>query len=116
MIAVSQEPGNDLYEGLATLNTLLPLRDKSMWSVALLYYAAAKAQELNFTELFDHLERYVPNKEVRWKQVRGCAMQRAACELWFTASACRLCARNSWWRTTHNPVGMAVAKLILRGQ
>jgi len=57
-------------EGLATLNTMLPLQHQYLWSAALLYYAAAKADTMTFKELFDHLERYMPDKEARWKQVR----------------------------------------------
>lgn len=57
-------------EGLASLNTVLPVKHKFLWAPALLYYAAAKAKDMNFVELFDHLERFEPNKELRWKHVR----------------------------------------------
>ena len=32
-------------------------------------YAACRATEMTFKELFDHLEQYQPSAEMRWKHV-----------------------------------------------
>ncbi|XP_025097973.1 uncharacterized protein KIAA0895-like isoform X2 [Pomacea canaliculata] len=56
-------------EGLAAINTAIRSREPYLWLNALKYYAACKSTEFNFTELFDHLERFLQNPEQRWKMV-----------------------------------------------
>ncbi|GFS14271.1 hypothetical protein ElyMa_004903400 [Elysia marginata] len=61
--------GQCTEEGLASIHTSLRGRVRLLWSPALAYYAACKAAEMSFKELFDHLGRYTSNIDFRWKQV-----------------------------------------------
>ncbi|XP_071818934.1 microtubule-associated tyrosine carboxypeptidase 1-like [Apostichopus japonicus] len=56
-------------EGLAALNTVLKARSKYLFYPALLYYTACKSEEMTFQELFEHLESYLLDSDVRWKLV-----------------------------------------------
>lgn len=46
-------------EGLAIVNQFMYEKDTRLWRPALMYYAAARASELGFKELFDDLGAYV---------------------------------------------------------
>ncbi|XP_064610514.1 microtubule-associated tyrosine carboxypeptidase-like [Liolophura sinensis] len=54
-------------EGLATINTVLDSRVQFLWTAALLYYSACKAEYMSFGELYEHLEKFVNDREQRWK-------------------------------------------------
>ncbi|KAI0243036.1 hypothetical protein LSAT2_009090 [Lamellibrachia satsuma] len=56
-------------EGLAAVNTVLNAKSKYLWSAALVYYTACMAVNLTFQDLYDHLEHYVSDRELRWKHV-----------------------------------------------
>ncbi|XP_062602636.1 microtubule-associated tyrosine carboxypeptidase-like isoform X2 [Saccostrea cucullata] len=54
-------------EGLACINTVLNARVRYLWSSALQYYAACKAAEMTFKQLFDHLAMFVKSPDHRWR-------------------------------------------------
>jgi hypothetical protein len=54
-------------EGVAVLHFYISMEEKFLWLQALYYYAACKAKEMSFSQLYKHLEKYVDNKERRWK-------------------------------------------------
>nr|XP_022295465.1 uncharacterized protein KIAA0895-like isoform X3 [Crassostrea virginica] len=54
-------------EGLACINTVLNARVRYLWSSALQYYAACKAAEMTFKQLFDHLTLFVKSPDHRWR-------------------------------------------------
>ncbi|XP_072021972.1 microtubule-associated tyrosine carboxypeptidase 1-like [Amphiura filiformis] len=56
-------------EGLAAINTLLQSNHKMLFFPALTYYTACKATEMSFQELFDHLQFYIRDCNLRWKYV-----------------------------------------------
>eukprot|EP01051_Picozoa_sp_SAG22_P001913 SAG22_NODE_80_length_21788_cov_9.742542_2_plen_1130_part_00 len=53
-------------EGLAITNQYMAEADCRMWRPALMYYACARASELGFADLFQHLAKYVTDPEKRW--------------------------------------------------
>lgn len=54
-------------EGLAVLNFYHSASEKYLWLQALYYYAAYLSGRLSFSQLFKELEKYVDDKERRWK-------------------------------------------------
>lgn len=64
-------------EGLASLHSLLPLKNKLAYGAALRYLAVAKAQQASFQETYRFVGQYVEDEERRWaitfKQKRGLA-------------------------------------------
>lgn len=62
-------------EGLASLHSLFPLKDKSAYGAALRYLAVEKAQNSSFVETYRFVSKYVLDDERRWaitlKQKRG---------------------------------------------
>ena len=56
-------------EGLASLHSALASKAPTLFFTALLYYTAACAATMGFTELFNHLEPYVPDPHARFRQV-----------------------------------------------
>lgn len=54
-------------EGLAVLNFYYSASEKYLWLQALYYYAAYLSGRLSFSQLFKELEKYVDDKERRWK-------------------------------------------------
>lgn len=62
-------------EGLASLHSLLPLKNKSAYGSALRYLAVAHAQKESFAETYKFISQYVDDPERRWaitfKQKRG---------------------------------------------
>lgn len=62
-------------EGLASLHSLLPLKNKLAYGSALRYLAVAKAQESSFAETYKFVSQYIEDDERRWaitfKQKRG---------------------------------------------
>lgn len=62
-------------EGLASIHSLLPKKQKVAYATALRYLASNWAQEYSFRGLWNHLEPYIENEEKRWtatfRQKRG---------------------------------------------
>ncbi|XP_067676576.1 uncharacterized protein [Haliotis asinina] len=56
-------------EGLAAIHTALRANSNFLFLPALVYYTACKSAEMTFKQLFDHLGRYISNREQRWKHV-----------------------------------------------
>ncbi|XP_013396550.1 uncharacterized protein KIAA0895-like [Lingula anatina] len=56
-------------EGLANINTVFNAKIKYLWVSAFSYYTACMSVEMTFCELFEHLEGYIINPEMRWKHV-----------------------------------------------
>lgn len=54
-------------EGLAVINYYYAMPEKLMWIQALYYYAACKASQLSFSDLYKELTKYVDDRERRWK-------------------------------------------------
>jgi len=70
---------NHLYlpteEGLATLHSLLPKTEKSLYTTAIRYLAVKHSQTHSFAELWQFVERYIQDFETQWmicfRQKRG---------------------------------------------
>lgn len=60
-------PHLDTEEGLAVIHTYLDNPEKLAWLQALYYVGTYWATQLSFSELFKKLERYVDDKDRRWK-------------------------------------------------
>ena len=54
-------------EGLAVIHFFLNLEKKHLWQQALYYYAICRGEQLSFSNLFHDLEKYIDNKERRWR-------------------------------------------------
>ncbi|KAL0213522.1 hypothetical protein RCL1_007148 [Eukaryota sp. TZLM3-RCL] len=55
-------------EGLATLNTILSWNNKSIFKAAWHYYSCVKAQNMTFTELFNHLLNFLGKNSLKQHQ------------------------------------------------
>ncbi|XP_073911965.1 microtubule-associated tyrosine carboxypeptidase 1 [Castor canadensis] len=60
-------PANPTEEGLASLHSVLFRKQPFLWRAALLYYTIHQAAHMSFHQLFQDLERYVQNADVRWE-------------------------------------------------
>ena len=54
-------------EGLAVLHDYLARKDKRLWIQALYYYTVCQGSRMSFSQLFKDLEKYVDDKDRRWK-------------------------------------------------
>ncbi len=54
-------------EGLATLNTLVASNELSLKHSALNYWAVCQGARLSFADLFGKLQKYLPNRDKRFK-------------------------------------------------
>jgi hypothetical protein len=52
---------------LASLHSVLFRKQPFLWRAALLYYTIHQAAHMSFHQLFQDLERYVQNADVRWE-------------------------------------------------
>ncbi|XP_048211317.1 uncharacterized protein KIAA0895-like homolog isoform X2 [Perognathus longimembris pacificus] len=60
-------PANPTEEGLASLHSVLFRKQPFLWRAALLYYTIHRAAHMSFRQLFQDLERYVQDTNVRWE-------------------------------------------------
>nr|7Z5G_A Chain A, Uncharacterized protein KIAA0895-like [Homo sapiens]7Z5G_B Chain B, Uncharacterized protein KIAA0895-like [Homo sapiens]7Z5G_C Chain C, Uncharacterized protein KIAA0895-like [Homo sapiens]7Z5G_D Chain D, Uncharacterized protein KIAA0895-like [Homo sapiens]7Z5H_A Chain A, Uncharacterized protein KIAA0895-like [Homo sapiens]7Z5H_B Chain B, Uncharacterized protein KIAA0895-like [Homo sapiens]7Z5H_C Chain C, Uncharacterized protein KIAA0895-like [Homo sapiens]7Z5H_D Chain D, Uncharac len=60
-------PANPTEEGLASLHSVLFRKQPFLWRAALLYYTIHRAARMSFRQLFQDLERYVQDADVRWE-------------------------------------------------
>jgi hypothetical protein len=62
-------------EGIAILHSLIPMKNKLSYSSALRYLAVAKAQEMNFVELYQFTNQYIKDPDrcftATFRQKRG---------------------------------------------
>ncbi|CAG9333155.1 unnamed protein product [Blepharisma stoltei] len=68
------KPFLETEEGLATLHTVIRLamnRNKKpyLWRSALHYYTSYQSSQMNFVDLFSHMERYIDDPGQRFKEV-----------------------------------------------
>ncbi|XP_045149813.1 uncharacterized protein KIAA0895-like homolog isoform X4 [Echinops telfairi] len=61
------QPANPTEEGLASLHSVLFRKQPFLWRAALLYYTIHQAAHMSFRQLFQDLERYVQDANVRWE-------------------------------------------------
>lgn len=60
-------PHLETEEGLAVLHYYLAMEEKYLWIQALYYYAVCQGSKMSFSKLYKDLEKYVDDKERRWK-------------------------------------------------
>ncbi|KAM8877943.1 microtubule-associated tyrosine carboxypeptidase 1 [Synchiropus picturatus] len=58
---------NPTEEGLASLHNVLLRKQPYLWRAALLYYTVYHAASMSFSQLFDHIGRFVQNPDIRWE-------------------------------------------------
>ncbi|XP_038596651.1 uncharacterized protein KIAA0895-like homolog [Tachyglossus aculeatus] len=61
------QPANPTEEGLASLHSVLFRRHPFLWRAALLYYTIQQAAHMSFSQLFQDLEQFVQDANVRWE-------------------------------------------------
>ncbi|XP_062817832.1 microtubule-associated tyrosine carboxypeptidase 1 isoform X1 [Anolis carolinensis] len=61
------QAANPTEEGLASIHSVLFRKQPFLWRAALLYYTVYQAGHLSFVELFQQLEPFVRDANVRWE-------------------------------------------------
>ncbi|XP_074523306.1 microtubule-associated tyrosine carboxypeptidase 1 [Halichoeres trimaculatus] len=61
------KPANPTEEGLASLHSVLLRKQPYLWRAALLYYTVFQAASMSFSQLFQHIARFVHDPHVRWE-------------------------------------------------
>ncbi|MED6252298.1 hypothetical protein ATANTOWER_009868 [Ataeniobius toweri] len=61
------KPANPTEEGLASLHSVLLRKQPYLWRAALLYYTVYHASNMSFSQLFNHIARFVQDPDVRWE-------------------------------------------------